>query len=201
MPSLSGALLWIQQHYTEIFAVITGLLYVFFAIRGNILLWFFGIVSSALYVGIFMHAGIFAYAVLYVYYVLIGIYGWYKWRSTAGKSETGTKNSILRTPAFHLGIYLLAIIVLAVPIYFALKGFTTSDMPLIDAVLTSGGIVATWMLTQKYIEQWLFWIIINLVSCGAMIYKELYPSAFLFLVYALMAVLGYVQWNKELKAS
>lgn len=201
MLSLSDALLWIQQHFTEIIAVITGLLYVFFAIKGNIMLWLFGIVSSALYVGIFLNAGIFAYAILYVYYVLIGIYGWYNWRNNAGNSENGQKNKILKTPALYLGICILAIFVLAFPIYFALINFTTSDMPVTDALLTSGGMVATWMLTQKYIEQWLFWIIIDLISFGAMIYKELYPSAFLFMIYALMAVKGYVEWNKELKAS
>jgi len=201
MSSPSGSLLWIQQHFTEIIAVIAGLLYIFFAIKGNILLWLFGIVSSALYVEIFLHAGIYAYALLYIYYVLIGIYGWYNWQRNAGPSENRTKNKIFKTPVLHLGICLLAVIVLTIPIFFALREFTNSDMPLTDAVLTSGGIVATWMLTQKYIEQWIFWIIIDLISCGTMIYKGLYPSALLFLVYTLMAILGYVQWNKELKAS
>ena len=60
--------------------------------------------------------------------------------------------------------------------------------------------VATWMLTQKLIEQWLFWIVIDLLSASVMIYKELYPSAILFLVYTLLAVKGYIAWKKDMKA-
>lgn len=72
-------------------------------------------------------------------------------------------------------------------------------MALVDALLTSGGIVATWMLTQKLIEQWLFWVVIDLLSMGVMIYKELYPSALLFLVYTLLAIKGFEEWKKEMK--
>jgi nicotinamide mononucleotide transporter len=72
-------------------------------------------------------------------------------------------------------------------------------MALMDAILTSGGMVATWMLTQKFIEQWIFWIIINVLSFAVMIYKGLYPSAFLFAVYELMAIKGYFEWKKVLK--
>jgi nicotinamide mononucleotide transporter len=90
-------------------------------------------------------------------------------------------------------------LVLIVPFYFVLKKFTPSDMALADALLTSGGIVATWMLTQKLIEQWLFWIVIDLLSMGVMIYKELYPSAILFFVYTLLAIKGYMEWKKEMK--
>lgn len=201
MPSLSDLLLRIQPHVLEVFAVVTGLLYVLFAIKGNILLWVFGIVSSGLYVWIFFHTGIYAYSLLYVYYVAIGFYGWYNWRKNETRTEDGAKNMIRKTPGLYLMICLVATVILTLPIYFVLREFTQSDMPFTDAAMTSAGMVATWMLTQKYIEQWLFWIIIDVVSCGAMIFKELYPSAGLFLVYAIMAVAGYMQWNKELRKS
>jgi nicotinamide mononucleotide transporter len=66
---------WFQHHYIEVFAVISGLIFMFFTIKENILLWLFGIISSALYVWIFYESGIYAYSLLYIYYVIIGFYG------------------------------------------------------------------------------------------------------------------------------
>jgi nicotinamide mononucleotide transporter len=199
MPSFSNVFSWLQQHLIEIIAVITGILYVIYTIKEKILLWFFGIVSSALYVWIFIKSGIYAYALLYVYYVVIGIYGWYNW-SRSDNETNSVAVKIGRTPLRWLIVCVSVIFIFTLPVYLTLKNFTDSDMAFTDALLTSGGIVATWMLTQKFIEQWLFWIVINAISCGAMIYKGLYPSAFLFLVYAILAVKGYTEWNKDLKA-
>jgi len=198
MPSFHDALLWLQQNVIEIIAVISGLLYVIFTIRENILLWLFGIISSALYIQVFYRSGIYAYSVLYVYYVVIGFYGWYNW----GKRNEGeTTIRIRKTPALRLFTYSAATVLIAVPVYIALRRFTDSDMAITDALLTSGGMVATWMLTQKYIEQWLFWIVIDLASFSVMIYKGLYPSSVLFFVYAVLALKGYLEWRKNLKST
>jgi nicotinamide mononucleotide transporter len=200
MPSLSEATHWLLQHFIEIIAVLSGLMYVIYTIRENILLWLFGIISSALYIWVFYHSGIYAYSLLYVYYVIIGFYGWYNWsRKPAGSQQKENPVRIRHTSRLYLSGCIIFTIVLSIPLYFLLKRYTDSDMAATDALLTSGGMIATWMLTQKYIEQWLFWILIDSVSFGAMIYKGLYPSAFLFLVYALLAVKGYLEWNKELK--
>jgi nicotinamide mononucleotide transporter len=198
MNSLSNAIDWLQTHYLEIIAVTTGLLYILFTIRGKILLWLFGIISSAIYVWIFYKSKIYAYSLLYIYYVIIGFYGWYNW---AGKKEGSGDNSLLirHTPVKWLAGCIVSTVLIAVPVYFILIRFTDSDMALLDAVLTSGGMVATWMLTQKFVEQWLFWIILNALSLSAMLYKSLYPSAVLFLVYDVLAVKGYFDWKKEIQ--
>lgn len=200
MPAFSNVLLWLQHHYIEVLAMITGLLYVFYAIKENNLLWLFGIVSSGLYIWVFYHSGIYAYTVLYIYYVVIGFYGWYNWSKKPADPLKHDENLRVRqAPKGYIWGCIALSGILAIPIYFVLKKYTTSDMALADAILSSGGMVATWMLTQKLIEQWLFWIIIDLLSFSVMIYKELYPSALLFLVYSLLAVKGYIEWKKELK--
>lgn len=199
MPVFSEALLWLQRHYIEVFAVISGLLYVFFTIKENNLLWLFGIISSGLYIWVFFHSGIYAYTVLYVYYVVIGFYGWYNWtKKPANDSMNEEKLQIRKASKRYLWGCLVLTVVFVMPIYFLLKKYTTSDMALADALLTSGGMVATWMLTQKMIEQWLFWIVLDLLSFSVMIYKELFPSALLFLIYTLLAVKGYLEWKKVL---
>lgn len=187
------------MRYLEWIAVFTGLLYVFFAIRNNILLWIFGILSSGLYIWIFFKSGIYAYALLYGYYVVVGFYGWYNWsvkQPDPEKQETVLK--IQRASRHYLLACLVITAIMAWPVYLILKRFTASDMALADALLTSGGMVATWMLTQKLIQQWLFWIVIDLLSLGVMLYKGLYPSALLFLIYTLLAIKGYLEWRKEL---
>jgi nicotinamide mononucleotide transporter len=191
---------WLQLHYIELVAVITGLLYVVYTIQENTLLWLFGIVSSGLYVWIFYKSGIYAYAVLYVYYVAIGFYGWYNWSKKPGDPEKQhDRLSVRRATRGYLWVCIILTGILVIPLFYLLKKFTSSDMAMADAILTSGGMVATWMLTQKLIEQWLFWIIIDLLSLGVMVYKELYPSALLFLVYTLLAIKGYLKWKKEMK--
>jgi len=116
-----------------------------------------------------------------------------------------TGNEGKDTPLSIHGIstkYLLLLITIAlgasVPVFLLLKKYSGDDFALADALLTASGMVATWMLTQKMIEQWLFWVVIDLVSMVVMIYKGLYPSAVLFLVYALLAMKGYSEWKKEI---
>ncbi|MBN1143572.1 MAG: nicotinamide mononucleotide transporter [Bacteroidales bacterium] len=200
MLGLLNALSWIQQNYVENLAVAAGLLYVFFTIKEKILLWLFGIISSGLYVFVFFKSGIYAYSALYVYYVVIGFYGWYNWARKP--EETMEKESLLKIHYASTGLLWICIavaLVVTIPVYFVLKHFAGSDMALADALMTSGGMVATWMLTQKIIEQWLFWIAIDLLSMSVMIYKDLYPSAGLFLTYTVLAVIGYIQWKNELQ--
>jgi nicotinamide mononucleotide transporter len=198
--AFSNLLTWLQQHYIEVAAVIMGLVYVLYTIQENKLLWLFGIISSGLYSWVFYQSGIYAYSLLYIYYVVIGFYGWYNWSK---KSADSTNHKeilhIHRASKGYLWRCIALILIIAIPIYVILNKYTVSDMALADALLTSGGMVATWMLTQKLIEQWLFWIVINQLSLSVMIYKELYPSAILFLVYTLLAVKGYIAWKKYVK--
>ena len=199
MQIFATALHWLQLHFVELLATITGLLYIIYTIREKILLWLFGIISSGLYVYVFFNSGIYAYAALYVYYVIIGFYGWYNWsRNPHGQEDREGVIAIHRASAALIAGCLVISGLLTVPLYLVLKKYTGSDMAWLDALLTASGMVATWMLTQKIIEQWLFWIVIDLLSFAAMIYKGLYPSSLLFLAYTILAVKGYVEWKKEL---
>jgi nicotinamide mononucleotide transporter len=198
MPFICNAFSWIQQNTIEILAVSSGLIYVYYTIKEKNILWFFGIISSALFVWIFIDSRIYAYGLLYVYYVLIGIYGWYNWAK--GSSDKEPLKVQKASGRFLFGC-IAATILIAIPVFFILKAFTDSDMAFLDALLTAGGMVATWMLTQKILDQWLFWIVIDLLSFGVMIYKDLFPSALLFLVYTLLAIKGYFEWKKELSHS
>jgi nicotinamide mononucleotide transporter len=87
-------------------------------------------------------------------------------------------------------------------IYFILLGilikFTDSDVPVMDSLTTALSIIATWMLAKKYIDHWLIWIFVDLFSSGLYVFKNLWPTAFLFFVYTIMALVGYFEWKKDL---
>ena len=188
---------WLLGNYIEILGAILGLAYIFFSIKQHILTWPTGLLTSALYVVVFFNARLYADMGLQVYYVIISIYGWYFWLS--GKKQNEKKVGVRSTRK----ILWLKLAVVSIALYalllFILSNYTNSDVPHMDSVTTALSIVATWMLARKYIEHWLLWIFIDGFSAGLYIYKGLWATVILFIVYTVMALLGYIEWRKDLK--
>ncbi len=189
---------WLCSNYIEVLGVVTSLVYLYFSVRQIIWLWPFGIISSALFILIFFNSKFYADMGLQVYYLGVSIYGWVYWsRGTVDQQEKSTL-PVQRVPR-RLAMALGVIGVLAlVAIVFVLKNFTDSDVPWGDAFTTAGSIVATWMLARKILEHWLVWIVVDSVAAGLYFYKGLYPSFLLYVIYAVIAVIGYHQWRKSL---
>ena len=189
---------WLFINRIELLGAILGILYVVLSIRQNIFTWPTGLLTSALYIVVFYKSALYASMGLQVYYVFISIYGWYFWlrkKSTEHKSQVPVqktnKQLLLKIGAITILIYGF--------ILFILINFSDSDVPFIDSLITSLSITATWMLARKYIEHWIIWIFVDIVASGLYIYKNLWPTAVLFLVYTAMAFIGYVEWKKDLK--
>ena len=186
--------------WIEIFGVLTGILYVILEVKQNRLLWPLGIITSAAYIYIFFSGKFYADMGLQIYYVLISIYGWYYWSRGGSKGAKG-ELPVVRINRQQLLLLFLTFALSWAGIYFVLVRFTDSTVPLGDSFTTALAIVATWMLTRKIIEQWFLWIIANVVSIGLYIYKGLYPTVILYVVYAGMAVYGYMEWKRSMKKS
>ncbi|MBN1599689.1 MAG: nicotinamide mononucleotide transporter [Bacteroidales bacterium] len=189
---------WLFDHYIELFATISGLLYLVYSVKGNILLWFFGLITSLLYVYVFFISKIYADMGINIYYVIISIYGWIHWSRLDENIDKRTlpySTLLIRTGIILFFITLLLFILIA----FILNKYTDSDIALWDSFTTSASITATWMLARKIIEHWLVWIVIDSVSAGLYIYKGLYPTVLLFVVYATLAVIGYIEWKKQFR--
>lgn len=191
---------WFLGNEIEVLGAILGLFYIVFSIRQNILTWPTGLLTSALYVVVFFRSGFYADMGLQLYYVAISIYGWYFWLKGNPKQNEGEKTLQVRQTPKKLAVNLSAVFVLLyAAILFILLNFTDSTVPYMDTLTTALSIVATWMLAKKYIEHWLIWIFVDVVSTGLYVYKNLWPTVILFLVYTFMAVLGYREWRKDLK--
>jgi len=186
---------WIETHYVEILGVIFSILYLFFSIRQNILLWPMGIASALLYMVVFFQSKFYADMGLNAYYVVISIYGWLLWKRGKEKQDSGLPVS--RLGKKNAVILLLITTAAFVGIGILLKEYTDSPIPYWDAFTTAVSFTATWMLARKILENWILWIIVDLVSMGLYLYRGLYPTLLLFGIYTTMAVIGYIKWLRS----
>ena len=187
----------------EIIGAVIGLIYLFLEYKASVWLWPVGIVMSLFYVGIFFHGKFYADAAVYLYYIGANTYGLLAWtrsrrRELPADSTDSSEIPITHTPKKQ--ILPLAAIAIALwgLLYWILSTFTDSNVPLGDAFTTALSIVAMWMLAQKYLEQWMLWIVVNIVSTALYFWKGLYPTGVLFIFYVIVAVIGYFHWKKEM---
>ena len=189
----------------EIIGAVIGLTYLFLEYKANVWLWPVGILMSVFYVVIFFHGKFYADAAVYLYYIGANTYGLFQWTRSRKLpiDENGTKQelTITHVPAKRILPLVAITVVLWMVLYGILKTVTDSPVPLGDAFTTAVSIVAMWMLAQKYLEQWLLWIVVNIVSTILYFWKGLYPTGILFIVYVIVAVLGYLRWKKEMNSN
>jgi nicotinamide mononucleotide transporter len=178
----------------EIFAVTTGAIAVFLSVRQKIWSWPVGLVNATLYFIFFYRVGLYSDMGLQVVYFLLSLYGWYEWLyGGKGHSEL----HVSRTPR-HLWPILAAIGVVG---WLLLATITSrlpgAALPYADAALVSSSLIAQYMLTKKFIENWLLWIVIDVFYVGMLIIKGLRLTAFNYALYLVLAVMGYVAWRKS----
>ncbi len=192
---VSDLLSWFFRSYIEILATITGLIYLVYSVQSKIQLWFFGLITSLLYVYVFYSSGIYADMGINVYYVIISVYGWYHWKHPGknAKKDLPVSKITLKTGSVLLVVTLVLFLVIAK----LLINFTDSEIAWYDAFTTAFSIAATWMLARKILEHWLIWIIVDLLSAILYVYKGLYPTVLLFIIYTTLAFVGYGQWLKQ----
>lgn len=186
----------------EITGAVIGLIYLYLEYKANVWLWPVGIVMSIFYVVIFFHGKFYADAAVYLYYIGANAYGLFQWtrsrKKTLEEDEVTKELPITHVPAKRILPLAAITFTLWMILYFILRTVTDSPIPLGDAFTTAVSIVATWMLAQKYLEQWMLWIVVNIVSTILYFWKGLYPTGILFIVYVIVAVLGYFRWKKEM---
>lgn len=191
---------WILNHYIEVFGAITGVVYVFLEIRQSIWLWPVGIVTSAVYIWVFLTSKFYADMSLQAYYVFISCLGWYWWIRGKGQNEEGGNNvlNVSRITQKLAIVLTFVFVILYVLMWQILNRLTDSPVPGWDAFITSLSIVATWMLARKIFEHWYLWILVNFTSVVIFMIKGLYPTVILYLIYGIMSFAGLIAWRKTI---
>jgi len=187
--------------FLELFAVVASLLYVVLAAKGNIWCWPAAILSTLVYTVIFYDVYLWMDSILQVYYLLMAVYGWFCWRKNNEKNTIGESKVLLYsqwTLQRHSRI-ILALTVLSLALGCLMATYTPAHFPYLDSATTVFAVFATYLVTQKVLENWLYFIVIDFVSIYLYIEKSLIPTAALFGCYVILAAYGYWQWRKQYK--
>ena len=182
------------MQWIEWVAAIAGAISVYLSVRQNILSWPTAIVNVSLYTFIFYRSGLFSDMGLQVVYLILSVYGWHQWL------HGGAERKALRVSRASPRVWLACGVVGAV-FWLGLATYTSRlpgvSLPYLDSGLTTLSLVAQWMMTRKILENWLLWIIADIVYVPMYLYKSLRPTAGLYAVFLVLAVMGLVQWRKS----
>ncbi len=180
----------------QLTGVALGLLYLWLEYRADIRLWIVGLVMPIVHGVLYYRSGLYADCAMNGYYVLAGLYGLIVWRRTPRRK--GAELRIGRTPKGLAGALAGVGVLLHAAIYLLLTRFTNSTVPFWDSLTTALSIVAMWMLSRKYVEQWLVWLVVDVVTVGLYLYKGIPFTAGLYVLYAALAVAGYRRWLRQI---
>lgn len=215
---------FLSTHWLDIVTTILGLIYLVLEYRASIALWVVGIVMPAMDIYLYWSHGLYGDAGMAVYYTLAAIYGYAVWKFGAkwkamikrkgsdkkegasavssdkieAASAVSSSSEELPVTFFPRRLILrtLVFFVLAwAATYYVLVAYTNSTVPLLDAFTNALSFVGLWALARKYVEQWLFWIAVDVVCCYLYVVKGIPFKAGLYGLYVVIAVMGYWKWK------
>lgn len=186
---------FLAEHGLDIFTTVLGLIYIWLEYRAHVALWVIGIIMPALDIILYWQHGLYGDAGMACYYTLAALYGLYVWKFRK------TKNLKQELPISHMPkrLYLPATVGFFVAwgvVYYILTTWTNSNVPVLDSFTNALSFVGLWALARKYLEQWLFWIVVDVVCCVLYIQKGIPFKAGLYGLYVLIAIAGYYKWKK-----
>ncbi|MEG2240108.1 MAG: nicotinamide riboside transporter PnuC [Alistipes sp.] len=177
----------------QLVGIVLGLLYLWLEYHANIYLWVVGLIMPLVHGVLYYQAGLYADTSMQVYYILAGLYGWLVWHNAPKHSK---QLQISHTPLRLVPLLVVAYALVHLVLYIVLSEFTNSTVPFWDSFTTALCVVAMWMLSRKYAEQWLVWLVVDVVTVGLYIYKDIPYTAGLYALYSTLAVVGYLRWRK-----
>ena len=190
---ISGFLL---ENWQELAGFLTGALCVWLLIKQNIWNWPVGIANNIFYIVIFYKSGLYADMGVQFVYIAVAIYGWWNWlHGGADHSEL----KVARASAAGLAGYLALAAVGTGALYWILHRFTPSTVPFADGLTSALFLTAQYMMSRKLVENWWFWIVGDALVIGLYIYKHLYLTSVLYLVFLAMSVAALVEWQRAAK--
>ena len=194
---------WLVANWFEIFGAIFMLAFLYLEIMRKWTMWVLGLISGIFYMYINFTNGLYMLAVLMTYNVICSIYGIYNWKIAKTKDNEDLpicfvekKTAIILT---GIGITLFGIFACARIFIFESDSFANLEaifVSTLDIIVLVLSILALWMAAKKMVESWFLWLVVNPCNIILYIYKGLYPSAILYVVFTIAAIIGYIQWRK-----
>ena len=182
--------------YFEVIAVIFGFLSVWYSKNNNILVFPTGIISTILYIIICYKFILYGDMLINIYYTLMSLYGWYVWSFKVSGENVVITTSKKDDVAKSIFIFLSTIIIIScIYVYFDRMRNMTDYL---DTFTSAIFFTAMWLMANKKIEHWIFWIIGNLISIPLYYVKGLGFSSIQFTIFLILAIIGYMEWKKNL---
>ncbi|MNI73189.1 Nicotinamide riboside transporter PnuC [compost metagenome] len=142
----------------------------------------------------FYEVRLYADMTLQVFFFVLSLYGWYIWLTKRGNAAVRPTKRVTRSQIISLMIVLVAV---TGGWGYLLSEFTDASIPYADALIATLSLIAQYLLSSKVLENWLIWIVVDVLSIGMYMYKELYTLAFLYLIFLGIATAGWLGWKKE----
>jgi len=181
----------------ELIAVFFGIISVLFARKNNILVYPTGLVSTILYVYILFEFQFYGDLIINFYYSIMSIVGWYLWSKTKNGQKEFPISTINRNEIITSTIIFTTTLAFVVCVYYFFDKFTHWTAH-VDALTTALFFVGMWLMAKRKVENWLIWIVADLISVPLYFYKGLVFSSFQFSIFTIIALLGYIEWKKFL---
>lgn len=181
----------------EIIAVIFSLICVYLTVKKNVWAWGTGLIGVSAYAYVFFQSKLYADFTLQFFFFVQGLYGWYNWVHNKDNVTKELKTAYLSIKEYL--IYGFSMIISYIIIVYLLSTYTDSHLPYVDSFVSILSLFANWLLAKRKIENWILWIIADVVFIGLFIIKELYLSAGLYTIFLIMAIIGLIKWRKEFK--
>ena len=186
---------FLSGHWLDILTTVLGLIYIWLEYRASIALWVVGVIMPALDIWLYWSHGLYGDAGMAFYYTLAAFYGFYVWKF---KKTRKLKQEL---PIIHMPRrqYLPATVCFFLAwgaIYYILITWTNSTVPVLDSFTNALSFIGLWALARKYLEQWLFWMVVDVVCCMLYVQKGIPFKAGLYGLYVVIAVMGYYKWKR-----
>jgi nicotinamide mononucleotide transporter len=184
-----------QTSWFEFIAVLTGIASVIFSRKENILVYPVGMISTGIFIWLYITHGLYADASVNFYYTVMSVIGWIMWsKKSEGKSRlkitASSKNDWSKAVIFFLLCWFV--------LFFLLSRFTDSTVPIADSFTSAAAFTGMWLMNKKKLENWTWWIITDLASIPLNFYKHLVFASFQYLVFLILAIMGYITWRKKI---
>ena len=187
----------------EFLGLFFGLLCVYFLIKQNILTWICGIIYVLISFVVFWQARLYGDFLLHIIFLVLNIYGWIEWtrnRSSNGKLSVSTlslRDSFVTGACCLIGIILFAQLLIIGP--NLIEGMKPASLPYWDSTTSILSVAGIWLTAKKKLENWYYWLIVDILATGIYYYKGIYFYSVLYFVYIGMAISGYLAWKKSLQ--
>lgn len=188
--------------WLELIAMLLALAYVILAAKGSLWCWPAAFISTALYTVIFYDVQLLMDSALNIYYLVMAVYGYWVWKNNHPHANLHTNGLavVSLTTRWHIKIC-AGLTALSFALGYVMANYTPAAFPYLDTFTTVFAVFATYLVTQKVLENWLYWLVIDFVSIYLYVEKDLMPTAVLFMIYVVIAGYGYIKWQGLYKQS